>query len=82
MITETYLSELNENISIYGLIAQLGKTNNKENKLHLITAEQKLKFVLKMDAYRNKLELKLGQDNTKTSFRTPPDNVLNCTKKK
>ena len=35
-----------------------------------------------MDAYRNKLELKLGQDNTKTSFRRPPDNVLNCTKKK
>ena len=65
MITETYLSELNENILIYGLIAQLGKTNSKENKLHLITAEHKLKFDLKTDAYRNKLELKLGQDNTK-----------------
>ena len=31
IITETYVSELNENIPIYGLIAFLGKTNNKDN---------------------------------------------------
>ena len=37
MITEMYVSELNENISIYGLIAILGKNNNKDNKVHVIT---------------------------------------------
>ena len=31
IITETYVSELNENIPIYGLVAFLGKTNNKDN---------------------------------------------------
>ena len=49
MITETSVSELNENISIYGLIAFLGETNNKDSKLHLITPGHKLKFNLKMD---------------------------------
>ena len=51
MITETYASELNENISIYGLIAFLGKTTNKDNKLHLIWSQRKLKFNLKKDVY-------------------------------
>ena len=48
--------------------------------------EQKLKFNLKKDVYKNKTELKLGKVHTKTSFSTPPDNVLNfgilCTKRK
>ena len=59
MITETYVSELNENISIYGLILFLGKLINKDNQLYLITPEQKLKFKLKKDVYKNKIELKL-----------------------
>ena len=48
MITETYVSELNEkNISIYHPIAFLRKATNKGNKLHLITPKHKLKFNLK-----------------------------------
>ena len=70
MITETCISELNENISIYGLITFLGKTNNKDNKLHLIKSKHKLKFNLKKDAYKNKIDLKLGKVHTKTSFST------------
>ena len=54
MITEMYVSELNENISIYGLIVFLGKTINKDNKLHLITSKNKLKFNLKMAFIRTK----------------------------
>ena len=61
MITETYVSELNENILIYGLIAFLGKTTSKNNKLHLITSKNKLKFNLKNDVYKDKVELKLIQ---------------------
>ena len=48
MITETHVSNLNENSSIYGLIAFLGKTNNKDRKLHLIMPERKLNSILKM----------------------------------
>ena len=84
MITETYVSELNENFSVHGLIAFLGKITNKDNKLHVITPEHKLKFNTKKDTYKNKTELKLGKVHTKTSFSTPRDNILNfgilCTK--
>ena len=83
MITETYVSELNENISVYGLISYLGKTN-KDNKLHLISPKQKSKFNLKKDVYKNKIKLKLRKVNIQTSFSTPRD-VLNwgilCTKR-
>ena len=48
MITETHVSNLNENSSIYGLIAFLGETNNKDRKLHLIMPEHKLNSILKM----------------------------------
>ena len=45
----------------------------------------KLKFNLKKDAYKSKIELKLGKVHTKTLFSTPWDNVLNfgilCTKR-
>ena len=85
LITKTYVSELNKNISIYDLTAFLGKTTNKDNKLHLIMPKNKLKFNLKKDNYRSKIELKLGKVHTKTSFSTPQDNVLNfsmlCTKR-
>ena len=45
-ITETYVSELNENIAIYGWITFLGKSTNNDNKLHLITRENKLRLNL------------------------------------
>ena len=77
MKTETYVSELNENISIYDLIAFLGKTANKDNKLHLITPKHRLKFNLKKDVYKNKIKLKLGKVHTKTSFSIPQDDVFN-----
>ena len=62
----------------------MGKTTNKDSKLHLITPKHKLKFSLKNDTYKNKIELKLEKVHTKTSFSTP-QNVLNfgilCTKR-
>ena len=64
MIAETYVSGLNENISIYGLIAFMGKTNNKDNKPPLIKPEPKLKFSLKKYAYKKK-EFKLGKVHNK-----------------
>ena len=85
MIIETYVSELNKNISIYDLVAFLGKIIKKDNKFHLIWPKHKLKFNVKKGTYKNKIELKLGKVHTKTSFSTPRDNVLNfgiiCTHK-
>ena len=76
---------MNENISIYGLIAFLGMTTNTDNKLRLITPENKSKFNLKKDVYKNKIELKIGKLHAKTSFSTSQDNLLNfgilCTKR-
>ena len=56
MITETSVTEFNENISIYGLIAFWGQTNNKDRKLHLITPGHKLKFNIEKDVYKNKIK--------------------------
>ena len=53
-----YENELNEKISIHGLITFVRKTTNKDNKMHLIMPEQKLKFNLKKDVYKSKTELK------------------------
>ena len=84
MITETFMTELNENISTYGLISFSGETKT-DNKLHLISPNNK-KFNIKKDIYKNRVKFALGKVHTKTSFSTARDNVLNfgilCTKKK
>ena len=49
MVVETCVSEFNRNISLYGVISFLGKQADLENKLHLITPGQKLKFNMKKD---------------------------------
>ena len=76
MITETFVTKLNENISTYGLISFSGKTKT-DNKLHLITPHNQLKFNLKKDIYKNKAGFELGKVYSKTSFSTARDNVLN-----
>ena len=79
------MSELNRNISSYGVILILGKQADLDNKLYLITPGQRLKFSLKKDFYKNKVEFELGKVHTKKLFKIPRDNVSNfsilCTKK-
>ena len=60
MVVETYVRELNRNISSYEVISFLGKQTDLENKLHLITPRQKLKFNIKKDFHKNKIEFELG----------------------
>ena len=85
MVVGTCVSEFNRNISSYGVISFLGKQADLENKLHLITPGQKLKFNMKKDFYQNKTEFQLGKVDTKKLFNMPQDNVLNfgilCRKK-
>ena len=75
MITKTFVTELKENASTYGLVSFSNETKT-DNKLHLITPHNKLKFNLKKDIYKNKDGLELGKVHTKTSFSTTHDNVL------
>lgn len=85
VVVETYVSELNRNISSYGVISVLGKQAGLDNKLHLIKPGQRLKFNLKKDFYKNKVEFELGKVHTKKLFKISRDNVSNfailCTKK-
>ena len=87
MITETFVSELNKKFSTYGLILFSGeaKTENKLS-LSLIKPDNKLKFNLKIDVYKNEVGFELGKVLTKTSFSTTRDNVLDfgilCNNKK
>ena len=58
MITETFVTELNENISTYDLILFYVETK-MNNKLYLISPNNKLKFNLKKYIYKNRLKFKL-----------------------
>ena len=84
MIAETFVTEINKNISTYGLISFSAETKTN-NKLALISQHNKLKFSLKKDIYKNKVGFELGKVHTKTLFSITRDNVLNfvilCTKK-
>ena len=73
MITEKLVTELNQSISMYGLISFSGETKT-DNKLALISPSSKLKSDLKKDVYKNKVGFELGKVHTKTSFSTTRNN--------
>ena len=87
MVTDTFVTKLNESFSTYGLISFSGETKI-DNKLGLISPSSKLKFNLKQDVYKNKVGFESGKAHahTKTSFSTTHNNLLHfgipCTKKK
>ena len=76
MITETFATELNQKLSMLGLVSFSGEAKSN-NKLDLIIQDRKLKFNMKKDVYKNKITLNLGKVHTKTSFSTTRNNVLN-----
>ena len=78
IITKTFVTELNENFSTYGLISFSGETKT-DNKLALISPSNKLKFNLEKDAYKNKISFELGKVHNQISFSVTRDNVLNNT---
>ena len=75
MITETFVTELNQELSMFGLVSFSGEAKNN-NKLDLITPNKELKFNMKKDVYKNRITLNLGKVHTKTSFSTTQNNVL------
>ena len=82
--TETFVTELNQQISAFSFVSFSCETK-VNSKLDLITPIAKLKFNMKNDVFKNQISLNLGKVHTKISFNTTRDNVLNlgllCTRK-
>ena len=76
MITETFITELNQKLSTFGLVSFSGETKNSI-KLHLITPDGKLKFNMKKNVYKNRITLNLGKVHITTSFSTTCNSTLN-----
>ena len=55
IVHKNFFLELSRNISSYGVISFPGKQADLDNKLHLITPGQKLKFHVMRDFYKNKV---------------------------
>ena len=84
MISETFVTGLNQKLSTFSLVSFSGEAKNN-NKLDPITPDRKLKFNMIKNVYKNRITLNLGKVHTKTSFSTMRNNVLNfglLTKKK
>ena len=76
MITETFVTELNEGFSTNGLISFSDETKT-DNKLALISLSSTLKFNLKKDFYKIKVDFESDKVHTKASFSTTCGNVQN-----
>ena len=76
MIKTVYATEINKEFSIYGLISFSGETK-KNNKLDLIKPNQKIKFQLIKDTYKENIKLELGKVHKKKSFNVVSDKVFN-----
>ena len=76
MIKTIFVTQLNKEFSIYGLISFSGETK-KNNKLDLIRPSKKIKFKLIKDTYKNNIKLELGKVHNKKSFNVVSDKVFN-----
>ena len=64
MINEIYITQLNKEFSIYGLIIFSGENKNNK-KLDLITPDNNIKFQLKRDVYKNSIGFELAKVSEK-----------------
>ena len=64
MINEIDVTQLNKEISIYGLIT-FSDENKNNKKLDLVTPDDNIKFHFKGDVYKNTIEFELAQVHEK-----------------
>ena len=76
VIKETFVTELNKEFSIYGLIAFSGENKNNE-KLDPINPSNYLKFQVKKDTYKTSISFELGKVHEKKSYTVIRDSVFN-----
>ena len=85
IIRPSFITELQEEFNIYGLINFSSKIG-KEKKLKIISPKNYLKFEIERNVYKNQLKLELNKVHTKKTFSITDNNVFNfgilCTEKK
>ena len=75
MIKETFVTELNKEFSIYGLITFSGENKNNK-KLDLINPSNNLKFEVKKDTCKTGISFELGKVHEKKLYTLVSDNVF------
>ena len=75
LIKETFVTELNKEFSIYGLITF--SAENKDNKKLLIKSNKNLKFEVNNGTYKTSISFELGKVHEKKSYCVVSDNVSN-----
>ena len=60
MINEIYVSQLNKEFSIYGLVT-FSDENKNNKRLDLIMPDNNIKFQLKRDVYKNSIGFELAK---------------------
>ena len=76
MIKETFVTELNKEFSIFGLITFSGE--NKDNKkLDLINPSNNLKFEVKKDTYKTSISFALRKVHEKKLYTVVSNNIFN-----
>ena len=76
VIKPTFTTELQKEFSIYGLISFSGETK-KDNKLELVSPQNKLKFEMIKDIYKNDMKSELSKVHTKKTFNVVDNHILN-----
>ena len=76
VIKPTFTTELQKEFSIYGLISFSGETK-KDNKLELITPQNRLKFEITRDIYKKDMKFELSKVHSKKTFNVVGDHILN-----
>ena len=76
LIKPTFTTELQKEFSIYGLISFSGETK-KDNKLKLVSPQNKLKFEITKDTYKNHMKFELSKVHSKKTFNVVGDYILN-----
>ena len=68
VIKPTFTTELQKEFSIYDLISFSGETK-KDNKLELVSPQNKLKFEMIKDTYKNDMKFELSKVHTKKNVQ-------------
>ena len=76
VIKPTFTTELQKEFSIYGLISFSGETK-KDNKLELVSPQNRLKFGITRDIYKKDMKFELSKVHSKKTFNIVGDHILN-----
>ena len=76
VIKPTFTTELQKEFSIYGLISFSGETK-KDNKLELVSPQNRLKFEMTRDIYKKDMRFELSKVHSKKTFNVVGDHILN-----